>query len=446
MGIRTYFKAQRRERIRKAAIAEGLIVPSSQTLRRGWMSSLFQRGDYTLRNSELIFSAVSRIANSLSSMPVKLYKGPNQRTTKLSDLVTTAPNPSTTSCQFFKSLEACRCTAGNCYALKVYDERTGALARLDILDPQRVTPVMEEKSMELWYRVRPKGAPEFYIHNFYMIHVPFISTNGYMGVNPVSVLCDTLNYSAQMQTFSRELLDKGVNAAVVLEAPAQLGETQRKKMIEDFMSTYRQTSGNILLLESGVKSSSLNLSPVDTKILEVEKITRSKVAMVYNIPPHLLGDYSDTSFASQEQQMLEFLTLTMLPIVTAYEQELDRKLLTVESRRRGWHFKFDMDILLRADASTQAEVDYKGVRSGWTTVDEIRARRNMPPLPGGVGSKALVSQDLATLDYTVKEKSKIQPAGQTAGGNTQPSLKPPKGDNQPAEEDQDEEGADDNGS
>ena len=125
MGIRTYFKAQRRERIRKAAIAEGLIVPSSQTLRRGWMSSLFQRGDYTLRNSELIFSAVSRIANSLSSMPVRLYKGPNQRTTKLGDLVTTAPNPSTTSCQFFKSMEACRCTAGNCYALKVYDERTG---------------------------------------------------------------------------------------------------------------------------------------------------------------------------------------------------------------------------------------------------------------------------------------------------------------------------------
>ena len=124
--------------------------------------------------------------------------------------------------------------------------------------------------------------------------------------------------------------------------------------------------------------------------------------------------------------MLEFLTLTMLPIVTAYEQELNRKLINTASRRRGWHFKFDMDILLRADASTQAEVDYKGVRSGWTTVDEIRARRNLPPLPGGVGSKALVSQDLATLDYTVNEKAKVLAAGknQAAGKEPAPSNEP----------------------
>ena len=428
MGIRTYFKARRRERILKAAVAEGLMVPSQQTLKSGWRSSLLRRGDYTLRNSELIFSAVSRIANALSAMPIKLYRGPNQRNTALSDMVCNAPNPNITSCQFFKTMEACRCTYGNCYALKIYDAAGGDPIRLDILDPMRVTPVMEEKSKELWYRVTPEDGASYYIHNFYMIHVPFISTNGYAGVNPVSVLCDTLQYSDQMQVFSRELLEQGVNAAVVLEAPAQLGSDQRKKMIEDFMETYRETKGNILLLESGVKASSLNLSPVDTKILEVEKITRSKVAMVYNIPPHLLGDYSDTSFASQEQQMLEFLTLTMLPIVTAYEQELNRKLINTASRRHGWHFKFDMDILLRADASTQAEVDYKGVRSGWTTVDEIRARRNLPPLPGGVGSKALVSQDLATLDYTVNEKAKVLAAGkaQTTEKEPPPANEPDK--------------------
>ena len=66
-----------------------------------------------------------------------------------------------------------------------------------------------------------------------------------------------------------------------------------------------------------------------------------------------------------------------------------------------------MDSFLRADAATQAEVDYKAVRSGWKTVDEIRAERNLPPLPGGIGGQALVSQDLATLDYTVNDKPKV---------------------------------------
>lgn len=405
MGLRELFKAWRRRRIEKAAIAEGLIVPSETKLRRGRFSWFF-RGDHTLQNSELIFSAVSRISNSLSAMPIRLYQGSKQKSTPIGDMLRYSPNPSMTSCQFFKTLEACRDTYGNGYALKVYGT-DGSLARLDILDPSRVTPIMETDSKELWYRIQPETGPEFYVHNYYMIHVPFISTNGYVGVNPVSVLNDTLRYANQIQAFSRDLLEQGVNAAVVLEAPAQLGADQRQRMIDDFMQTYRETSGNILLLESGVTASSLNLSPVDTKILEVEKITRSKVAMVYNIPPHLLGDYSDASFSSQEQQMLEFLTLTMLPIVTAYEQELDRKLLSSEQRRRGWRFEFDMYALLRADAATQAEVDYKGVRSGWATVDEIRAKRGLPPVPGGIGSKPLVSQDLATLDYTVNDKPKV---------------------------------------
>lgn len=405
MGIREKIKERRRQRIIKAAIAEGLRVPSKPEKRRS-TPVFFKRGDYTLKNSELIFAAVSRISNSLSAMPIQLYKGSTPINNELNDLVSFSPNPNMTSCQFFKTIEACRCTHGNGYALKIFDERD-QLSRLDILDPSKVKPIMDTDSSELWYRILPEKGKEFYVHNYYVIHVPFISTNGFSGINPVSVLFDTLDYAENIQKFSVSQLAKGVNAAIVLEAPANLGEEQKKAMIEDFTDTYYETSSNILLLESGVTAKKMDLSPVDSKLFEVEKITRSKVAMVYNIPPHLLGDYSDTSFNSQEQQMLEFLMLTMLPIVTIYEQELDRDLLTKLQRKKGYHWKFDMDAILRADAATQAEVDYKAVRSAWKTPDEIRAARNLPPLPDGIGKSAMISQDLATLDYTVNTKPQV---------------------------------------
>lgn len=414
MGLLTQWKAWRKERIVKAAIAQGLVVPGSRTLRRtrffGWL-----RGDYTLQNSELLFSAVSRIANALSTMPAGLYLD-SQRVRdapddlmRLADLIGFAPSPNITACQFFRTLEACRCTAGNCYALKVFGP-DHTLARLDILDPCRVTPVLEDERKELWYRVSLETGQELYIHNYYILHIPFLSTNGYAGVNPVSVLYDTLHYSDEIRSFSVKQLDQGVNAAIVLEAPANLGQAQKEQMIDDFMSTYRETSGNILLLESGVTAKSLNLSPVDSKLFEVEKITRSKVAMVYNLPPHLLGDYSNESYRSQEQHMLEFLTLTMLPIVTAYEQELDRKLLTKEQRRRGYHFCFDMDAILRADAATMAEVFQKAIRGGWKTPNEVRAKYNDPPDPNG--GHLLVARDLTTLEYAVQH-----PDGQAGGEN-----------------------------
>ena len=361
------------------------------------------RGDYTLNNSELIFSAVSRISNAFSAMPIQLYRGSTSVKSNLNDMVGFEPNANMTACQFFKTMEACRGTEGNCYALKIYDTN-GVLSELRPLDPLRVKPVLEQSSNELWYKITPDNGSEYYIHNFYVIHIPFISSNGYSGINPVSVLFNTLTYGTAIQTFSSAQLEKGINAQVVLEAPANLGEQQKTDMINDFMTTYKETGGNILLLESGVTAKSLSLSPVDTKLFEVEKISRSRVAMVYKIPPHLLGDYSDTSFSSQEQQMLEFLMLTMLPIVTAYEQELNRKLLTREERRRGYHFVFDMNAIVRADASTRADVHQKAIRGGWETPNEARADYGRDKDPNG--NKLLVSRDLTTLEYLIKNPDK----------------------------------------
>ena len=404
MSIFTTLRDRRRQRIISKYISStGMVV--AQRPRHVWIPH-WLRGDYTLKNSELIFAAVSRISNALSSMPIQLYQGAKPVRNDLNDLLSSAPNSMMTSCQFFKTLEACRGTAGDCYALKVFQPGE-VIPQLDILDPTKVRPVIEKTSRELWWRVQPDEGSEMYVHDWHMIHVPFISTNGIGGISPVSVLFDTLKYSENIQEFNAKQLEQGVNSAIVLEAPSNLGREQKKDMVEDFMETYRETSGNILLLESGVTAKVLNLSPVDSKLFEVEKNTRSKVAMVYNLPPHLLGDYSDTSFSSQEQQMLEFLMLTMLPIVTAYEQEFDRKLLTQAQRKSGMHWRFDMDSILRADAATQADVNYKAVRSGWKVPDEIRYAQHMPALPGGIGKYALVSQDLATLEYTVRDKPKV---------------------------------------
>lgn len=398
MNIVTALKGLFRE---KSLPSSGPGTPSVPTIRHVWIPRWF-RGDYTLQNSELLFSAVSRISNALSAMPVQLYNGSQTVRNDLNDIVGFAPNPNMTSCQFFKTMEACRDTSGNAYALKALDEY-GNLDRIDPLDPARVKPIMNENTGELWYRITPERGAEYYVHNYYILHIPFISTNGYAGVNPVSVLFDTVSYSENIQRFSAEQLEKGVNAAIVLEAPANLGDDQKKDVVQSFMQTYRETSGNVLLLESGVIAKSLNLSPVDSKLFEVEKITRSKVAMVYNIPPHLLGDYSDVSFSSQEQQMLEFLMLTMLPIVTAYEQELNRKLLTREERGKGYAFRFNMESILRADAATQADVYQKSIRGGWMKPNEVRGRYNMPMEKEG--DKLLASRDLTTLEFITQNPS-----------------------------------------
>jgi len=404
MTLTERYKQWRRQRIIKQMTAIGANQQVGGVMRLVTKPRRWFRTDYTLYNSELLFAAVSRLANALACMPVQLYRNTTPLYNELNDLVSCAPNPNMSAFEFFRAVETCRDTAGSAYVLKVLDGQ-GKISRLDILDPTRVRPVMEEGSRELWYEITPGGDDNLpmYLHNWYILHMPFLTSDGYTAVNPVSVLYDTLSYSEDIQEFNRDQLKDGVSASIVLEAPAQLGEEQRKKTVEDFLKTYKETSGAILLLESGMTAKTMNLSPIDSKLLEVEKITRSKVAMVYNLPPHLLGDYASTSYASQEQGMLEFLSLTMRAPVRQYEQELNRKLLTAAQRRSGLHWVIDMEALLLADAATRADVEMKEVRTGTRTIDEVRAGHNRAPYPGGIGKLPLASRDLAPLALAGKE-------------------------------------------
>lgn len=413
MTIAERYRLWRRKRLQKAFIGTNQQVPGVANIRT--MPRFWPRTDYTLYNSELLFAAVSRIANAFAAMPVQLYRGTTPLYNDLNDLVSRAPNPNMTAYNWKRALEVCSCTSGNAYALKVLDA-AGKVARLDVLDPTRVSPVLEQDSRELWYQIRLDTGQSMYLHNWYVLHLPFLTSDGINGVNPVSVLFDTLSYSEDIQEFNRNQLKDGVNSAIVLEAPSQLGPDQREKTVGDFLQTYKETSGSILLLESGMTAKTLNLSPIDSKLFEVEKITRSKVAMVYNLPPHLLGDYSSASYASQEQGMLEFLTLTMQTRVTAFEQELDRKLLTAAQRKSGQHFVVNMDVLLRADAATMAEVEFKHVRSGIRTLDEVRAGHTLPPYRDKMGSLPIVSRDLAPLPAVLADPNMVHlPPGGGSG-------------------------------
>ena len=76
-------------------------------------------------------------------------------------------------------------------------------------------------------------------------------------------------------------------------------------------------------------------------------------------------------------------------------QEMNKKLLTTEQRMDGYHWKFDTDAILRADAGTRAEVNFKAIRSGWRTPNEVRMEYGHPA--DANGDDLMVSKDLIPL-------------------------------------------------
>lgn len=367
-----------------------------------WFSprNIFQgRSNQVLETNEIIFSAVSKLSNGMAVLPLKLYKEFQPVNSAVADLLANAPNNNMTSFDFIRTLEALRNTSGNTYAIKLYGSNF-QVESLHILDPNRVNPVYEESSMELWYEIQGTKN-KYYVHNMDIIHLKHIHGFGFKGINPIDVLKNTIDFDAEVRKFSLEQMD-GAKASFILKYDQNVSPEKRAEVIEDFKAFYRD-NGGILFQEPGVTIDQLDQEFINTDAFAVEKVTRSRVASVYNMPAHMLGETEGSSFSTMEQLSLEFVQSTLLPIVKQYEQEFNRKLLTKEERKNGYYFKFNVKSMLRGDTATQMEAWFKGLRSAIYTPNEIRAWEELPPDPNG--DKLMMSGDLYPLELPIDQRS-----------------------------------------
>ena len=369
------------------------------------------RADATITGNEAIYAAVSRIANTMASMPIHLYKGYEiQENHPLERLISLEPHPNFSAFSWKQTMECLLNTEGTAYALRVLNQQ-GQLMRLDILNPTRVTPKKDQDG-NIWYSVRMDDGKDALAPGFLILAIKHISANGIRGIRPIDVLRKSLDYDTQVKEMSLDQLD-GVNHGIMLTVPnVGLSQAQKDEAVKRFLETYEKSGRSVVILEGGMTATNFANSSVDAQVMNVERITRNRVATVYNLPPHLLGDYADASPGNNEQQTLEYLTLTIGPKVQQWEEELNRKLLTPEEYAAGYRFRFDVTSLTRTDVKTTAERNQMAIRGGWRKPNEVRAELGLPPDP--VGGLLMSSRDLIPLRIAV-EHPELLLGGQAAG-------------------------------
>ena len=353
-----------------------------------------------LATNETIFSAISQLANGMASMPLKLLKDFEEQHNPISDLMETAPNPNATSFNWINNMETIRNTFGNALAIKEYDSRY-QVKSLWILDPTRVTPMIDENTKELWYRINGDSGSfgkenTYYVHHLDVIHVKHIHTTGYWGINPLDVLKNTADFDAKVRTFSLKQLEGAIHAGFVLKMAANISEDKKKATLNSFKQFY-QENGGVLLEEQGVTIREVQSREyIDPKLFEANKITITRVATVYNMPPHKLGLTEGSSYNAMEQRDLEYVQGTLMPVARQYEQEFNLKLLTPEQRRAGYYWKFNLNALLRGDFAKRLDGYFKGIRSGVYTPNDVRKLEDLPPVKEG-GDELYMSKDMIPI-------------------------------------------------
>ena len=377
-----------------------------------WMGRTFWGIDNsTLVTNETIFSVVSRLANSVSSLPIKLHQQYDTITNQAADVLINEPNQNMSGFELMNQLEVSRNEAGNGYAIIQRDIRMLPESILPV-DASYVTPFINTDDGNLWYEVRGANG-NAYIHNLNMIHVKHISgVSRLAGIKPLDVLKNTIQYDKAVQEFSLSEMQK--KDSFVLEYGAHVDEEIKKSIVADFRRFYAE-NGGVLFQEPGVTVTELERTYNATDTLASERVTRSRVANVFNVPVSFLNDTEGTSYASNEQMMIQFVQMTLTPIVRQYEHEFNRKLLTAADRKAGMYFKFNLGGLLRGDTAARTAFYQTMLRSGGMEPDEVRRLEDLPP-KGGMASELWISGDLYPINMDPTSRKSTSKGGENENG------------------------------
>ncbi|EZR88904.1 HK97 family phage portal protein, partial [Staphylococcus aureus VET0489R] len=300
----------------------------------------------TLETNETIFSAITKLSNSMASLPLKMYEDYKVVNTEVSDLLTVSPNNSLSSFDFINQIETIRNEKGNAYVLierDIYHQP----AKLFLLNPDVVEMLIENKSRELYYSIHAATGNKLIVHNMDVLHFKHIvASNMVQGISPIDVLKNTTEFDNAVRSFNLTEMQKP--DSFMLKYGSNVNTEKRQQVLEDFKQYYKE-NGGVLFQEPGVEIEPLPKKYVSEDIVASENLTRERVANVFQIPSVFLNAKSNTNFTKNEELNRYYLQHTLLPIIKQYEEEFNRKLLTKTDREKNRYFKFNVKSYLRAD-------------------------------------------------------------------------------------------------
>lgn len=375
------------------------------------------------------FACMKVLSEGIGKLPLKLLRYNDRngvetaRKHALYYLLHDRPNPYMTASTFWSTVEYNRNHYGNAY---VWIQGAGSDMKLWILPSTDVKVWYDDAKIladqpDIYYRYS-SGGKLYQFGSEEILHFKSSNTlSGLVGVSVQDQLKMTIGGALKSQKMLNRMYESGFTAKAVLQYTGNLNDENVKAFVQG-IETYAKGGlsdediKNIIPIPLGSQLTPLNVKLGDNQFIEVKQYTALQIASAFGIKPYQIGDYTKSSYASAEAQQLSFYVDTLLYIVKQYEEELTYKLLSQDEIKEGYHFKFNVAVILRADLATQINTLSTGVANFIYTPNEARAMLDLESKPGGdklLGNGASIPVELAGTQYKDKPEENTPTANPT---------------------------------
>ena len=326
-----------------------------------------------------VFSAVSLIADTISTLPVDVFirrDGARYPFRPRPNWVT-QPDVDTTKEAFYGSVIVSLLLDGNAF-IRVYSNQKGEVVNLTVLNPLDVE-IKRNGLGRVNYVV--KGEKKM-LSSDEVIFIPDLVRPGHIrGVSRAEALKENLGLAKALENYAAKFFGGGVQTSGVIEVPGALTADQAKLLQEGFDSRHKgwRMAHKTAVLFGGAQYKPTNVPNDQAQFLDSRRMALEDVARAFNVPPHLLGLPGTTSYASVEQNNLAWVTHGLRPLVQKIEGALSPLMIRYQGGEQAF-IRFNLDGLLRADINSRMSAFSTGLQSGFLTINDVRKLEDLPPI------------------------------------------------------------------
>lgn len=257
------------------------------------------------------------------------------------------------------------------------DGRTGLPSELKIFNPNRISVDVDPYGLATAYRV-----DGIEVDPRTIVHVRGLTLPGEaLGASVISYARRTIGLGIAAEEFGSRFFSQGATLKGLVEVPGDMTPQKAREVKAAFEATHAGVSNSHLtgVLTGGAKYAPVGVPPEDAQFLGTRQAQTSDIAMMYGVPPHMLGQTDRTTSWGKgiEEQTLGFVKFTLKGWIDRLKDVWNAML------PQGVEVDFDYEELLAPDTSARYTAYMTARNAATMTINEIRAREGMKPIEGG---------------------------------------------------------------
>lgn len=338
-----------------------------------------------------VLTSVRLVAEAIATLPVSVVVrrgrdrvAPSPKYRSLVKLLTVQANAVQDAAEFWRVVVTWLLIRGNAY---VFVQRNGAgeVTALWPVPPTDVT-VLRTPTGQLAYRLNHDGKETWLpVDKGYVatdqeiLHYRWFGT-GPEALSPIGVARQQVGISVAATSYIGGFFERDATPETVLTTANNLTDKQWERLVAQMEDRHQgfENSHQLAVFEGGAKLERVSLSPADAQFLAIYKLTEGKIASMYGVPPHKIGDLERATFSNIEHLSIEFVQDALLPPITRLEKVTQRLFDDEEMR-----LKFDPKGRMRGDTAAQTAAYAAGRQWGFYSANDIRAMEDEPPIENG---------------------------------------------------------------